>query len=220
MHRHPAQFFHLVGVAEGVESLPRSQDPETQTYVQKPSSTIAAVIGRPGFTAAAFLFRHPGFLFKYPLQISTGSKSLPSARKPPTIPGRPSVLVLMHFPFMTGMVMIVRAVLAAVFVVMRVSISGMAVIMNVFVEMLMGVRVRMFVSVLLISMSVLMRMPVSMFMTMQMTMFVFSFHAGLLSLMGQAPFGRVPFNLRPRAISSISCFSFPGYFIVVHNTKK
>lgn len=58
VHCHSAQLFHLVGVAHSLESLARPQKSETQTYVEKPRSTIVAIISRCGVSKVLISFQH------------------------------------------------------------------------------------------------------------------------------------------------------------------
>jgi hypothetical protein len=72
--------------------------------------------------------------------------------------------------------MVVRPVLPPVLVVMHMGIPAMGMVVQVFMDMLMGVGMRMLVGVHLVPVSVLMGTGVCMLMGMQVLVFVFPFH--------------------------------------------
>lgn len=84
--------------------------------------------------------------------------------------------VIVRFSFMNWMFVVMRSMLTCVLVVMNVGISAMGMLVQVFMNMLMGVAVRMLVRVRQVPMWVLMGMHVCVFMGMQVLVFMFTFH--------------------------------------------
>ncbi len=99
----------------------------------------------------------------------------------------------MHFGLMAGMVVVVSPVFAGMIMVVGMVVRAMGMFMNVFVHMLMGMSVGVFVRVRLTPVSMLMDMFVGVVVSVQMPVFVLSFHRLLL-----APPDR--FRARPRAL--------------------
>lgn len=124
------------------------------------------------------------------------------------------------FLVVTGMVMLVRSVIAAVVMIVIVFAGLVAMLVLVLMVMFMSVRVPMFVAVLLVAMRVFVGVPMGMFMTVLVPMFMFSFHTGLLSWMVEMLLKKLKLNLIRPPIASISCLSFPGYFILENSLKK
>lgn len=87
------------------------------------------------------------------------------------------MFVIMDFYVMTGMIMIVRAMLTSVFMVVYMRITAVSVFVHMLVKMVVGVLVVMLVSMLFFSMEMFMSVRVSMFMFVPVLMFVLSFHS-------------------------------------------
>ncbi len=86
----------------------------------------------------------------------------------------------MFFVIMSQVFMLMRPVLAGVLMVMHMGVTGMGVLMGMFMNMLVRVGVRMLMQVDFIPMPVLMAVYVRVFMGVQMHVFVFALHDGLL----------------------------------------
>ena len=87
------------------------------------------------------------------------------------------MIMIMNFRIMSGMVMIVRSVVPGVIMVVHVRITTMRVLMFVFMEMIMGVDVGVFVCMPLTPrMDMFMRMCVRMVMPVHMFVFMSAFH--------------------------------------------
>jgi len=85
--------------------------------------------------------------------------------------------MIMNFRIMSGMVMIVRSVVPGVIMVVHVRITTMAVLMFVFMEMIMGVDVGVFMCMPLTPrMGIFMLMCVRMIMLVHMCVFMSAFH--------------------------------------------
>lgn len=84
--------------------------------------------------------------------------------------------VIVNLGVMARMLVVVSAVLSRVFVIMDLFRSGMGVLVRVFMYVFVGMAVRMFMGMRLVSMLVLMSMCMGVFVGMKMFVFVFSFH--------------------------------------------
>jgi|GEM_PF-6926715 len=88
--------------------------------------------------------------------------------------------MIMDFGVMGRMFMLMRAMLAAVLMVMHMDVTGMRVGVRMFMHVFMLMNVSMFVSMNHLAMAMLMSMYVGMLMIMQVSMFVSPFHYFLL----------------------------------------
>lgn len=130
IHCHASQLVHLVRVADGTEAFPGSQKPETQTYVQKSCSAIAPVIRQLRLTTFTVLRPHfnpptdsddcSWHPYRSQTLLVIGSVTATHYRSSFATPQ--SMRMLMHFPFVSGMVMIMSAMFAAVLVFMGVHV--------------------------------------------------------------------------------------------------
>jgi hypothetical protein len=88
--------------------------------------------------------------------------------------------VYVFFVIMSQVFVLMRPVLAGMLMVMHMGVTGMGVLMGMFMDMLVRVGVRMLMQVNFIPMPVLMAVYVRVFMGVQMHVFVFALHGGLL----------------------------------------
>jgi RsiW-degrading membrane proteinase PrsW (M82 family) len=87
------------------------------------------------------------------------------------------VAVTVGFRLVIGVIMVMRAMLATVFVVVHIGSPAMRVVMVMFVLVLVRVAMAVLMLVRLAVMGMFVRMLMSVVMRMQMLVFVFSFHS-------------------------------------------
>lgn len=100
--------------------------------------------------------------------------------------------VVVNLRLMSRVIVVVRTVpLPEVIMIMNFGRTAVRVFMDVFVKVVMGMRVRVFVSVFLASVRMLVLVLMGVFMPMYVFVLVLSFH-------GSAPFGGLSTSVRPR----------------------
>jgi hypothetical protein len=139
----------------------------------------AVLLNAPRATEGS-LHGHAGKDGKYLGNLGNGRLGSESRASLPEREGRPaerqSVLVIVQLRRVTGMVVIMVPMLTGVNMVMHITGSPMRVLMKMLVDMLMGVSVRMLVSVLLSPMGMGVGMKVRVVMGMKMLVLVLAFH--------------------------------------------